>query len=203
MIKRHAATILLGAVIAFGATEAQAVPITFSTTGIFSTTGTNVASFAYGSGTTTLTFNAAMDSVFTPAGAQFGDIVVTSTEPSGVLGPAVTGNFALNFTQVAPPGTGTLSAALFGNLGFNMGIATLSFATTSVTINGFSYTVNPIYTIALPVTGSGGGAGSGTTTLQGTIVGPATTVPDRGQTLVLLGGALLGLMVVQRGLRSA
>ena len=37
MLKRHAATILIGAVIAFGATEAQAVPITFSTNGIFST----------------------------------------------------------------------------------------------------------------------------------------------------------------------
>ena len=72
-----------------------------------------------------------------------------------------------------------------------------------MTINGFTYTVNPIYTIALPVTGSGGGAGSGTTTLQGTIVGPATTVPDRGDTLVLLGGALLGLTVVQPRLRSA
>ena len=102
MLKRHAATILLGTEIAFGATEAQAVPITFSTNGIFSATGTNVASFSDGSGTTTLTFNAAMDSVFTPAGAQFGDIVVTSTEPSGVLGPAVTGNFALNFIQFRP-----------------------------------------------------------------------------------------------------
>ena len=69
-------------------------------------------------------------------------------------------------------------------------------------INGFTYTVNPIYTVALPGTGGGGGAMPGTTTLQGTIVGPATAVPDNGDTLVLLGGALLGLAVVQRRLRS-
>ena len=182
MMKRHVAIILLGTVIAFGATEAQAVPITFSTTGVFSASGTNVVSFSDGSGMTTVTFNGVLDSVFTPAGAEFGDIVVTTTEPPNVLGPAVTGNFALNFSQVSPAGTGTLLSALSGNLGFNLGIATLTFATTPVTINGFTYTVNPIYTIALP--GSGGGARTITTTLQGTIVGPATTVPDHGDTLV-------------------
>jgi len=201
-MKRHAA-ILIATAIVFGATAAQAVPITFSTTGVFSASGTNVASFSDAGVMTTLTFNGSMDSVFTPAGAQFGDIVVTTTVPPNAQGPAVTGNFALNFSQVAPAGTGGLLSSLSGNLGFNMGIATLMFAATSVTINGFLYTVNPVYTIALPVTGSGGGAGTGTTTLQGTIVGPATSVPDNGDTLVLLGGALLGLVMVQRRLRAA
>ena len=203
MMKRRAAIILLGTGIAFGATEAQAAPITFSTTGVFSASGTNVASYSDGSGMTTITFNGALDSVFTPAGVEFGDLVVTTTAPPNVLGPTVIGNFALNFDQVSPAGTGTILGALSGTLGFNSGIATLMFGTTPVTINGFIYTVNPIYTIALPGTGSGGGAMPGTTTLQGTIVGPATAVPDNGDTLVLLGGALLGLAVVQRRLRSA
>ncbi len=201
MMKRQAAIILLGTGIAFAATEAQAVPITFNTTGLFSASGTNVASFSDGSGVTTITFNGVMDSVFTPAGAGFGNIVVTTTEPPNVIGPTVTGTFALNFDQISPAGTGTILSALSGTLGFNSGIATLLFATTPVTINGFTYTVNPIYTIALP--GTGGGATTITTTLEGTIVGPATTVPDNGDTLVLLGGAVLGLVVVQRRLRSA
>jgi hypothetical protein len=201
MMKRPAAIILLGTAIIFGATEAQAVPITFSTTGVFSASGTNVASYSDGSGMTTITFNGVLDSVFTPAGAGFGNIVVTTTEPPDVPGPTVTGNFALNFNQLSPAGTGTILSALSGSLGFNSGIATLMFATTPVTINGFTYTVNPIYTIALPGTG-GGGARTITTTLEGTIVG-ATAVPDNGDTLVLLGGALLGLVVVQRRLRSA
>ena len=178
------------------------MPISFSTSGVFSASGTNVASFSDGSGITTITFNGVMDSVFTPAGAQFGDFVVTTTEPPNVLGPTVTGTFALNFDQISPAGTGSILGALSGTLGFNSGIATLMFAMAPVMINGFTYTVNPIYTVALPGTGGGGGAMPGTTTLQGTIVGPATAVPDNGDTLVLLGGALLGLAVVQRRLRS-
>jgi hypothetical protein len=80
-----------------------------------------------------------------------------------------------------------------------MGIATLQFMTTSLTLAGFTYTVNPFYTIALPVTGGGGGAGLGTTTIQGTITGPAP-VPDNGNPLVLLASALLALVALQRRL---
>ena len=104
------------------------MPISFSTTGVFSASGTNVASFSDGSGITTITFNGVMDSVFTPAGAQFGDFVVTTTEPPNVLGPTVTGTFALNFDQISPAGTGSILGALSGTLGFNSGIATLMFA---------------------------------------------------------------------------
>ena len=81
---------------------------------------------------------------------------------------------------------GTLS----GTLGFNTGIATLSFSTTSLSIGGFTYTVNPTYTIALPVTGVGGGAQIGTTTLQGTVTGG--TVPEP-TSMLLLGTGLLGV----------
>ena len=195
------AIILLGTGIAFGATEAQAVPITFSTTGVFSASGTNVASFSDGSGMTTITFNGALDSVFTPAGAGFGNIVVTTTEPPNVLGPTVTGNFALNFNQVSPAGTGTILSALSGTLGFNSGIATLMFATTQVTINGFTYTVNPIYTIALP--GSRRRGHDNYDHARRHDCRSCDGSSRQWRYLVLLGGALLGLVVVQRRLRSA
>lgn len=203
MMKRYAGVILLGAAMGFGATEAQATPITFSTTGVFSASGNNIDTISNANGTTILTFNGAASAmVNTPAGANFGDIVVTSTVPLNLAGPALTGTFALSFNQVSPAGSGTLIGTLSGTLGSNIGIATLTFPTTSLIISGFTYTVNQIYTIALPMTGGGGGAGLGTTTLQGTIDGPAS-VPDNGDTLVLLGAALLGLVVVQRRLRSA
>lgn len=194
MMKRVLPVLMAVGFLALGRTVAYADPVTFSTTGVFSVSGTNVVNFTNINGTTTLTFNGTTNPVNTPAGTSFGDIVVTTTVPANLLGPAVGGTFTLNFIQVAPAGAGSLVGTLDGTLGFNTGIATLSFTTTSLGIAGFTYTLNPVYTIALPVTGVGGGAGTGTTTLQGTVTG----VPDGGTTISLLGTALLGLAALRR-----
>ena len=155
-------------------------PFTFSTTGVFGVSGTNVANFTNINGTTTITFNGTTNPISTPAGASFGDIVETTTVPANLQGPALASGFTLNVIQVTPAGSGSFTGTLSGTLGFNKGIALLTFSTNAIGIGTTVYTVNPTtYSIPVPVSGVGGGAGTGTMTLGGSITAPPAPEGDQ------------------------
>src|SRR5512138_309727 len=111
-MRRLITPLLFLGVMLVAATAAKADPVTFSTTGVFSISGTNVVNFTNVNGTTTITFNGTTNPVNTPAGTSFGDIVVTTTVPANLQGPAIGGNFTLNIIQVSPAGAGSLVATL-------------------------------------------------------------------------------------------
>src|SRR5215813_7619901 len=139
LLKTTLMGVLLSVMVGLATAEAKADPVTFSTTGVFSVSGTNVVNFTNIQGTTTITFNGTTNPVNTPAGSSLGDLVVTTTVPANVAGPAVGGTFTLNLIQVSPAGAGSVVASLSGNLGFNTGTATLVFPPTSVSIGPFTY----------------------------------------------------------------
>jgi len=180
---------LLLAVVAFGTSQAQADPVTFTTSGTFtcggcSGSGTNSVTFLGGAGNAfMLTFTGlGSTSLNTPSGSSFGNFQ-TFVSGNGVINAS--GTFTLTISQTVPvAGSNSFSATFNGSFSAsNSGTGVVNFTVTSVTIGGITYAItnNPLNLVP-PA------SNNGITTVQGQVTGSAVPEPT---SMLLLGTGLV------------
>jgi len=191
LMKLTLMTALLAGFMTIGASTANADPVTFSTSGIFTCAG------CAGSGSNSVTFlggmgNALMitftglgsTSLNTPTGSSFGNFQ-TFFSGNGVI--AASGTFTLTITQTVPIAGSDSFAATFTGLfsASNSGSGVVNFTVTSVTIGGITYSItnNPLNLVP-PA------SNNGITTVQGQITGSAVPEPA---SMLLVGTGLVGI----------
>ena len=195
-LKKFLMLAAVAGVMMFGASAANADPVTFSTSGVFtcagcSGSGTNAVTFLGGMGNAVMiTFTGlGSTSLNTPTGSSFGNF---QTFVSGNGAIAVAGTFTLTITQTVPTaGSNSFSATFSGTFSAsNSGTGVVNFTTTSVSIGGITYAItnNPLNLVP-PA------SNNGITTVQGQIT--SSTVPEP-TSMMLLGTGLLGAAGVVR-----
>lgn len=184
--------------------------VTFYTEGTFGSSGSNTVQFNSPSGTATVTFNGIPSgdpnshdmSPFGFSNTSYGDFLLST---SGEFIGDANDSFTLDIFQTSPVGG---SAQFAGQLTGSFVSVTgqegttnfmVTFFPTTTTIDGVTYTVDPMVLLVPPPAGSGGGAASGISSLEGTVSAQPTVVPEPA-TMMLLGTGLLAAFRARRRL---
>jgi hypothetical protein len=167
------------------ARSANAVPVTYSTTGSIGGGGSSVT-FGSGGDLTTITFTGITNSTVQAnpfTFASLGEFKTTVTGNGATITPGTT--FTLTITQTNPSsGTGQLVGTMNGTIQQDSSTGLVTFSVSSVTINGVTYSLtnNPLPLVP-PSTNNG------VTTVQAQIT---AAVPEPA-TMLLLGTGLAGV----------
>ncbi len=184
------------------ASTLSAAPVSFSTTGVFSTSGTNTATFGAGPTALTLTFSGVNSNVDTaPFGFTFTSFGTIQSQSASTTDPQpISGTFTLNIAQTVPSGgVGTLMGSLSGAVDFDTSTGILTVTTGPAVIGDVTYQFTQTeYSIVPPTTNSG------RTTLQGRVelLPGDVTIPEP-STYALLGSGILAIVGLSRRIRKS